>query len=94
MEKIPYLCKKTLEEIMEKLKHVIDKLFNSDYFRDVNGKKSGKRIVGIIGCFLMIPPVYIDSLHIFEVNEAILLGMTGIFAGLLGASMAEKPKEK
>lgn len=76
----------------ERLKNISDKLFNSDFFKDVNGKKSGKRIVGIIGCFFMIPPVYIDSLHLFQVNEAIVLGMTGIFAGLLGSTMAEKTK--
>lgn len=74
------------------INNLSDKVFSSDFFKDTNLKKSGKRLVGIVGCLSMIPIVYMDSFEIFNANEAIVIGLTTIFAGLLGSTIAEKPK--
>lgn len=77
---------------MEKVRKTIDRIFNSDFLKDANLKKSAKRVVGIVGCLSMIPIVYMDSFKVFNANEAIVIGLTTIFAGLLGVSIAEKQK--
>lgn len=79
-------------KIKSHINKCLDKIFSSDFFKDTNLKKSGKRLVGIIGCLSMVPIVYMDSFELFNANEAIVIGLTTIFAGLLGSTIAEKPK--